>query len=135
MGKIIRIRLSESDYEKVAGIARATGKGISTLAKEILLNGVKQELRDTGLLQKLIQKIESLSEPQPQIQPLQQLQSERLEELRNLIFVVYLVARNTLLNSSIPEATKHSLMNFFDRHERERFGATLYEIFGLKKSE
>lgn len=132
MGKIIRIRLSESDYEKVAGIAKATNKGISTFAKEILLSGVKQELKDTQLLNRLIQKIENLSEPQPQIQPLQQLQ---LEELRNLIFVVYLVARNTLLNSSIPEATKHSLMNFLDRHERERFGATLYEIFGLKKSE
>lgn len=132
MGKIIRIRLSESDYEKVVGIARATGKGISTLAKEILLNGVKQELKDTQLLNRLIQKIENLSEPQPQIQPSQQLQ---LEELRNLIFVVYFVARNTLLNSSIPEATKHTLMNFFDRQEKERFGATLYELFGLKKSE
>ncbi|MEJ5228322.1 hypothetical protein [Thermodesulfovibrio sp.] len=135
MGKIIRIRLSESDYEKVAGIAKATNKGISTFAKEILLSGVKQELKDTQLLNKLIQKIENLSDSQPQTQPVQQLQSERLEELRNLIFAVYLVARNTLLNSSIPEATKHSLMSFFDRHEREVFGSTLYELFGLKKSE
>lgn len=132
MAKFIRIYMSESDYDLLSRVAKSAGKGISSFARELLLNSLKQEMKDTQLLNRLIQKIENLSEPQPQIQPLQQLQ---LEELRNLIFVVYLVARNTLLNSSIPEATKHSLMNFLDRHERERFGATLYEIFGLKKSE
>jgi hypothetical protein len=135
MAKYVRIYMSESDYELIERMAKNSGKGISTLAREILLNGLKQELRDTNLLNRLIQKIENLSDSQPQTLLVQQLQSERLEELRNLIFAVYLVARNTLLNSSIPEATKHSLMNFFDRHEREVFGGTLYEIFGLKKSE
>lgn len=90
MGKIIRIRLSESDYEKVVGIAKATGKGISTFAKEVLLTGIKQELKDTALLNKLIQKIENLSEPEPQTQPLQQLQSqmdfERFKQLFLLLF-------------------------------------------------
>lgn len=135
MAKYVRIYMSESDYELIERMAKNSGKGISTLAREILLNGLKQELRDTNLLNRLIQKIENLSDSQPQTLPVQQLQSERLEELRNLIFAVYLVARNTLLNSSIPEATKHSLMNFFERHEREIFGSTLYELFGLKKSE
>ncbi|MDI1471542.1 hypothetical protein QI155_03260 [Thermodesulfovibrio sp. 1176] len=135
MAKYVRIYMSESDYELIERIAKNSGKGISTLAREIITNGLKQELKDTALLNKLIQKIESLSESQPQNQPLQLQQTEQFHELRNLIFMVYLVARNTLLNSSIPEATKHSLMNFFDRHEREVFGGTLYEIFGLKKSE
>lgn len=118
MAKYVRIYMSESDYELIERMAKNSGKGISTLAREVLLSGLKQELKDTNLLNKLIQKIESLSEPQPQTQPVQQLQSEQLNELRNLIFAVYLVARNTLLNSSIPEATKHSLMSYFDRHER-----------------
>lgn len=135
MGKRLRIFLNENDYELLERLARTQGKSLSQFARELLLNSVKQELRDAALLSKLIQKIESLSEPQPQTQPLLQFQSEQLNELKNLIFAVYLVARNTLLNSSIPEATKHSLMNFFDRYEREVFGGTLYEIFGLKKSE
>lgn len=135
MGKRLRIFLNENDYELLERLAKTSGKSLSQFARELLFSAVKQELKDTALLSKLIQKIESLSESQPQTQPMQQLQSERLEELRNLIFAVYLVARNTLLNSSIPEATKHSLMSFFDRHEREVFGSTLYELFGLKKSE
>lgn len=94
MGKIIRIRLSESDYEKVAGLAKATGKGISTFAKEILLSGVKQELKDTQLLSKLIQKIESISEPQPQNPPMQQLQSQLdLEKFKQLFLLLFLLIR------------------------------------------
>jgi len=64
MAKYIRVYLSESDYDLLSRIAKSSGKGISTFAREVLVNSVKQEIKETSLLNQLIQKIEKLSEPQ-----------------------------------------------------------------------
>lgn len=129
MGKRIRLYLTEDDYERLQKLAKASNKSLNQFARELLIGAVKQELKDTGLLNRLIQRIENLSMDSQQ----QNLILPLLYELKNLLFVVYVVVRNTLLNSSIPEATKHSLIQLFNQIETERFGVSLYELFGLKK--
>lgn len=117
MGKIIRIRLSESDYEKVAGIAKATNKGISTFAKEILLSGVKQELKDTQLLNKLIQKIESISEAQPANPQNSMIQNE---------VILYMMKHNTAAVIECLLALSSEF--FFDRKKHENFEKVAKQI-------
>ncbi|MCS7106330.1 MAG: hypothetical protein NZ942_03370 [Candidatus Aenigmarchaeota archaeon] len=136
MAKYIRIYMSDDEYDLVQKLAKTSKKGLSTFAREMLLSAVKQDIKDTQLLSRLIQKLEkleSLSESQQQTKIISAVLSEFINMQRKHFFILYLMTRNILLNSNIPEATKHALITVFDEKEREMFGATVYEIFGMKK--
>jgi len=64
MSKVLRIRIANDTYDLLESLAKTSGKSLSRLSAELLHSAVKQELKDTALLNKLIQKIENLSEPQ-----------------------------------------------------------------------
>lgn len=66
MSKVIRLRLSEEDYDLITRTAKISGKGISTFCREMLLQSIKQEMKETAMLAKLLQKLESLQEPAQQ---------------------------------------------------------------------
>lgn len=65
MSKVLRVRIANDTYDLLESLAKTSGKSLSRLSAELLHSAVKQELKDTALLNKLIQKIENLSsEPQ-----------------------------------------------------------------------
>ncbi|WP_297212621.1 MULTISPECIES: hypothetical protein [Thermodesulfovibrio] len=65
MSQVIRARVTDELYDLLEKLSKSQGKSLSKFAAELLQNSIKQEMKDTQLLNKLIQKIESLSEPQP----------------------------------------------------------------------
>ncbi len=65
MSKVIRIRLSESEYDLLSRTAVISGKGMSSFCREMLLQALKLDMKETATLSKLLQKLENLSEPQP----------------------------------------------------------------------
>lgn len=133
MAKRVRLYISDDEYELLAKTAKVSGKSLNQFARELLLQSLRQELKDTNLLNRLIQKIENLPQQQNLSINIEPFLQEILNQQRNYFLILYLITRNTLLNISLPESTKHQLIALFNEKERELFGATVYELFGLKK--
>ena len=60
MKKFIGIRIDENDYDLIFRMAKASGKNFSDFVREILHNAIRQEMRETSLLERLIKMIENL---------------------------------------------------------------------------
>ncbi|MEM3484365.1 MAG: hypothetical protein QXQ64_02970 [Candidatus Bathyarchaeia archaeon] len=86
MSKVIRARISDGLYDSLERLARATKKSLSRLVAELLQTALKEESKDTALLSKLVQKIESLQAPDLDSYLQQQLQFERSKRLFLLLF-------------------------------------------------
>ncbi|MEJ5226842.1 ribbon-helix-helix protein, CopG family [Thermodesulfovibrio sp.] len=120
MKRILGIRLDIDEYERLEKLAKASGKNISQYAREILQNGLRQELKDTQLLNRLIQKIESLSE----LQPSNPQNSKISEEV-----IINMIKHNTAAVIECLLALSSEF--FFDRKKHENFEKVVREI--LKK--
>jgi len=66
MKKFIGIRIDENDYNLISRMAKASGKNFSDFVREVLHNAIRQEMRETNLLERLIKMIESLQNFQSQ---------------------------------------------------------------------
>jgi len=60
MKKFIGIRIDENDYNLISRMAKASGKNFSDFVREGLHNAIRQEMRETNLLERLIKMIENL---------------------------------------------------------------------------
>ncbi|MGB9878347.1 MAG: ribbon-helix-helix protein, CopG family [Candidatus Pelagibacter ubique] len=58
MDRIITVRIEDSEYEVLARMAKSQGKALSQLVRELISNGIKQEVKDTMVLSKLIFSLE-----------------------------------------------------------------------------
>ncbi len=65
MSQILSIRLKDEVYNLLRTSAKASGKSLSSFASELITQAIKQDMKETTLLSKLLKKLESLSEPQP----------------------------------------------------------------------
>ncbi|GLI53353.1 hypothetical protein [Thermodesulfovibrio yellowstonii] len=115
MSKVIRTRISDELYGLLERLAKSNAKSLSRFTAELLQNAVKQDMKDSSLLSKLIQKIESLSEPY-----LHQHNQIQIEILKHLI-TSHTV---TLIECLIALSNEF----FFDRTKHERFEKTVREI-------
>ncbi|MCS7214960.1 MAG: hypothetical protein NZ826_02250 [Thermodesulfovibrio sp.] len=113
MGKRIRLFLDENDYDLLERLAKVSGKSISQFAREILLSGLKQEMKDTQLLNRLIQKPESLSEPQRENQLNVTILVESMRQYFRLLLDAFLVMSNYF---------------FIDRTKGESFSKEIEEL-------
>ena len=66
MKKFIGIRIDENDYDLISRMAKVSGKSFSDFVREVLHNAIRQEMRETNLLERLIKMIESLQNFQSQ---------------------------------------------------------------------
>jgi len=83
MKKFIGIRIDENDYDLMVKMARASGKNFSDFVREVLHNAIRQEMRETSLLERLIKMIESLQNFQSQTAC--RLNDELLREIYKLL--------------------------------------------------
>jgi len=60
MRKPLVVKMNENDLELLQKMAKASGKTFSQYVREIIAAGLKQEIRETNLLSKLITKLETL---------------------------------------------------------------------------
>ena len=60
MKKFIGIRIDENDYNLISRMAKVSGKSFSDFVREVLHNAIRQEMRETNLLERLIKMIENL---------------------------------------------------------------------------
>ena len=66
MKKFIGIRIDENDYDLISRMAKVSGKSFSDFVREVLHNAIRQEMKETSLLERLIKMIESLQNFQSQ---------------------------------------------------------------------
>ena len=87
MKKFIGIRIDENDYNLISRMAKASGKNFSDFVREVLHNAIRQEMRETSLLERLIKMIENLQNFQQQntTQNTAQRDSEILREIYKLL--------------------------------------------------
>ena len=87
MKKFIGIRIDENDYNLISRMAKVSGKSFSDFVREVLHNAIRQEMRETSLLERLIKMIESLQNFQQQntTQNTAQGDSEILREIYKLL--------------------------------------------------
>lgn len=64
MSKVLRVRLQDDMYELLEKLARTNNKSLSRFAAELLTQAVKQDMRETSTLNKLLNKLESLQATQ-----------------------------------------------------------------------
>ena len=60
MKKFIGIRIDENDYDLISRMAKVSGKSFSDFVREVLHNAIRQEMRETSLLERLVRMIENL---------------------------------------------------------------------------
>jgi len=60
MKKFIGVRIDENDYDLISRMAKASGKSFSDFVREVLHKAIRQEMRETSLLERLIKMIENL---------------------------------------------------------------------------
>jgi len=87
MKKFIGIRIDENDYNLISRMAKVSGKSFSDFVREVLHNAIRQEMRETSLLERLIKMIENLQNFQQQntTQNTAQRDSEILREIYKLL--------------------------------------------------
>jgi len=87
MKKFIGIRIDENDYNLISRMAKASGKNFSDFVREVLHNAIRQEMKETSLLERLIKMIENLQNFQQQntTKNTAQRDSEILREIYKLL--------------------------------------------------
>jgi len=131
MAKILRIRFNESDYELLNRLAKSSNMTLSHFIRQTLLKAVKDEIKENRDFSKLIDELNNLSEVRNAVSVLRDIVRGMDEFNKNFLLVNYVLLRNAiaaLLNFD----KKTSLINTIDAIELERFGKTIYELFGLK---
>ena len=83
MKKFIGIRIDENDYDLISRMAKVSGKSFSDFVREVLHNAIRQEMKETSLLERLIKMIESLQNFQSQTAC--RLNDELLREIYKLL--------------------------------------------------
>jgi len=87
MKKFIGIRIDENDYNLISRMAKVSGKSFSDFVREVLHNAIRQEMKETSLLERLIKMIENLQNFQQQntTKNTAQRDSEILREIYKLL--------------------------------------------------
>lgn len=112
MSKVIRVRITDELYESLEKLSKIQNKSISRLTAELLQSALKNEMKDAQLLNRMIQKIESLESQQHS-----DINIELFKQLLNQ-------------NTSILVQCLLALSNefFFDKKKHENFVASVKEI-------
>ena len=119
MKKFIGIRIDENDYDLISRMAKVSGKSFSDFVREVLHNAIRQEMRETSLLERLIKMIESLQNFQSQTAC--RLNDELLREIYKLL--LYTVSHDRAvfeLLFVLPEKRKEYLQR--RKELEEKFG-------------
>jgi hypothetical protein len=112
MKKFIGIRIDENDYDLMAKMAKASGKNFSDFVREILHNAIRQEMRETNLLERLIRMIENLQNFQPQntTQNTAQGNNELLKEVYKLLLYLVWHEKTVAESTIVMESTRKKYM-------------------------
>jgi len=119
MKKFIGIRIDENDYDLISRMAKVSGKSFSDFVREVLHNAIRQEMKETSLLERLIKMIESLQNFQSQTAC--RLNDELLREIYKLL--LYTVSHDRAvfeLLFVLPEKRKEYLQR--RKELEEKFG-------------
>lgn len=112
MSKVIRTRITDELYESLQKLSKIQNKSISRLTAELLQSALRNEMKDAQLLNRLIQRIESIesqSHSDINIELLKQL----LQQNTSILIECLLLFSNEF---------------FFDKRKHENFVASVKQI-------